>query len=253
MTDTDFDFDFDVGRGDPSPGSRTDEGAEAKGNGNGNGAAPANGRRPAEKDPFDALDGPGGGGEDLNGEGDPPMRRFRPRSERQPAPGSGRRSSNGSANGLAGEGNAGGRTGNGGAPNALVHGDARDGPRAPARRDPSTAAPSQDDDWLSLADDPPRGAPQADLNSIATGDPGPAGPPTPGEGRSLARAARRRATGSSTSVDAVLPSERRESRERDSSPEDFEKLLSRQPQKSGVGRRASAVAYGLRGLLDDGR
>ena len=249
MTDTDFDFDFDVGRRDSSRGSRSDNVA---GSGAGNGRTPDadNGARSrdalgdgedhrrdeADVDPFDALDSGDGNGSGhgfldgdaiLEGErsGDPgaterPLRRrrFQPRAE----------------------------TGTSEDRNGLQT-------RASNGRDADTAI-AADDDWLSLADDPPPGQ-TGDLDAVVTGDPGPAGPHTPGEGRSLARAARRRATGTSTSFDAVLPSDRRARRERlsGSGPEDFEAALERQSQKRRLARGGSAVVYGLRGLLDDGR
>ena len=86
------------------------------------------------------------------------------------------------------------------------------------------------------------------LDSIAAADDGPAGPPTPGEGRKLARSARRRATGRD-------PEEASSNGAVDDSADDgdFEALLERQPQKSGAAKRGAAVLYGLRGLLDDGR
>ena len=249
MTDTDFDFDFDVDGGKPSSGARD---RDSSGNGS------------RERDPFDALgdlndlgkdefaeedrEDEGGGG--VLGLG----RRFRPRADRERAPGTER----------SGSGN--GDSANGAPPLAY-----RDGeedplpPRAtpkpsrtpkPAReprpeREHRTPAPA-DDDWLSLADDK---LADDDLDSIAAPDDGPAGPRTPREGRNLARAARRRATGKSTSFDAVPARERRRGRRRlAAAPEqDFESVLESQPQKSGIAKRGSAVVYGLRGLLDHGR
>ncbi len=114
------------------------------------------------------------------------------------------------------------------------------GARRRASAPPSREAPPEDgrngggEDWLSLTDDD---LGRADLDSIAPPDSGPAGPPTPAEGRALARSARRRATGR----DAV------------DGDDDFEALLERQPQKSEVARRSAAIVYGLRGLLDDGK
>jgi penicillin-binding protein 1A len=93
-------------------------------------------------------------------------------------------------------------------------------------------AADREDDWLSMDDD---GLGDDGLDSIAAPDDGPAGPPTPGEGRKLARSARRRATGRE-------PEEASSNGASGDSADDgdFEALLERQP-------------YGLRGLLDDGR
>ncbi len=183
-------------------------------------------------------------------------RRFRPRrngADREQPPGAER----------SGSGN--GDSANGAPP--LVYRDGEEGPlppRAtpkpsrtpkPARepdpeREPRTPAPS-DDDWFSLADD---NLADGDLDSIAAPDDGPAGPRTPREGRNLAREARRRATGKSTSFDAV-PARRAPARRRlaPAPEQDFESVLESQPQKSGIAKRGSAVVYGLRGLLDHGR
>ena len=91
-----------------------------------------------------------------------------------------------------------------------------------------------EDDWLSLADDHPA---DEGLDSLPTPDDVPVDPPTPGEGRSLARDARRRATHRQAADDG----------------EDFEALLESQPQKSGMARRTSAISHGFRDVLDGGR
>jgi penicillin-binding protein 1A len=170
-------------------------------------------------------------------------------SERaEPTPnGDGRsaRASNGSDDGEAANGN--GRT-----RRFESRADANGGtgsPAAPPRRRRRTEdvpppapqdAPEGDEDWLSLADDSLQ---REDLTSIATPDDGPAGPPRPREGRELAKSARLRATGREPEAP----------RRRAGVGEDFERLLEKQPQKSRAAQRGSAVLYGLRGLLDDGR
>ena len=107
-------------------------------------------------------------------------------------------------------------------------------PPAPAA--PSRAGNGADggDDWLSLADDQPE---ESGLDSLPAPDDVPADPPTPGEGRSLARDARRRATNHKRPADDT----------------DFEALLESQPQKSGMARRTSAISGGFRDLMDGGR
>ena len=253
MTDNDFDFDFDVNRGESSSGTRRSEpsddapanggGDSPNGGARGSNATRRNGRpNGAERDPFDALsdldepaveeeaDDHGGIGDAVRGLG----RRFRSQREN---------GSNGTGNGRAGE------------PPPLVYGDEDPAPPAPRRAEPTPPseprrdAPADDDDWLSMADDAPSGD---GLDSIASPDDGPAGPRTPREGRNLAREARRRATGKSTSFDAIEPA--RPSRRRPRiGDDDFESVLESQPQKSEIAKRGSAVVYGLRGLLDDGR
>ena len=245
MTDTDFDFDFDVGGDKPSKKPDGDRPQDGNGRSPGRRFEPE-GNGSAERDPFDALGDLDDLGRDEfadedrgNGADDGGIlglgRRFRPRrngaDRDQDSP----------------------AQGNGKPPLVYDDGDRVDSP--------------PDDDWLSLADENPAAG---DLDSIAAPDDGPAGPRTPREGRNLAREARRRATGKSTSFEAVTPpprqsrSERRleaappppraapraAERERES---DFESMLESQPQKSGIARRGSAVVYGLRGLVDHGR
>ena len=267
MTDTDFDFDFDVGGGKPS--KKADDRPQ-----DGNGRRPGSrfepeGNGSAERDPFDALADLDQLGKDEfadedrnNGADDGGIlglgRRFRPRRDGadrdQDSP----------------------AQGNGKPPQVYDDGDRVDSPPPPAPRParaPRPAKPARennparepqapaDDDWLSLADDNPAAG---DLDSIAAPDDGPAGPRTPREGRNLAREARRRATGKSTSFEPVTPPPRQSRSERrlEAPPPpaparaaegDFESVLESQPQKSGIARRGSAVVYGLRGLLDHGR
>jgi penicillin-binding protein 1A len=146
-----------------------------------------------------------------------------------------------------GDGDSNGHAANGSGAGELVRGDRENGsfeppepaqpPRAPAEP-PAGNGGDPDEDWLSLADDD---LADSDLDSLAEHDEGPAGPPTPGEGRSLAREARRRAT-------------QRPGPERGEDDDgDFESLLESQPQKSGMARRSSAISGGFRDLLDGGR
>jgi penicillin-binding protein 1A len=123
----------------------------------------------------------------------------------------------------------------------LVYGDEGNG----------RSRPDDDEgDWLSLADD---GRDAPDLDSLTEHDDGPAGPRTPREGRNFAKEARRRASRRPSpllDLDAGedLPPEPAESEHGDV---DFESLLERQPQKSGVARRGSAVRSALRGGLEN--
>jgi penicillin-binding protein 1A len=104
-------------------------------------------------------------------------------------------------------------------------------------RERSPARPTADDggdDWLELADN---GVVDRELGSLASPDDGPAGPPTPLEGRTFAKAARQRAA-------------RRSSTFGTDDGADFETILQRQPQKSGVAKRSSALLHGFRELGD---
>ncbi len=242
MTDTDFDFDFDVDGGKASSGSRdresVDPGAGNGSRGRGNGRANSRASEDApkgggERDPFDALSETDEDGKNevteanrIDGESEGGVlgiRRFRPRRDED----------------------------NGGAPPAERDGSGNGSePRFPREPGPGPGDPAAPgDDWLSLADEGGDG-----LDAIAPPDDGPAGPRTVREGRNLAREARRRATGKSTSFEAVSPPRpRRQPRLVPAPEEDFESVLESQPQKSGLARRGSAVVYGLRGLLDHGR
>jgi penicillin-binding protein 1A len=105
-------------------------------------------------------------------------------------------------------------------------------------------------DWLSMADD---GRDAPDLDSLTEHDDGPAGPRTPREGRNFAKEARRRASRRPSPLldldvdDEVAP----EPAEPENAEVDFESLLERQPQKSGVARGGSAVRSALRGGLEN--
>ncbi len=123
------------------------------------------------------------------------------------------------------------------------------GPRPRERKPPAADLPAErpgDEDWLSFDDE--------DLETITSlreqGD-GPAGPPTPGEARNFAKEARRRASRRPSSI-LDLDAERERRREPDPEDEDidFESMLERQPQKSGVARRGSAVRNALRGGVE---
>ncbi len=108
-------------------------------------------------------------------------------------------------------------------------------PRPRRRFEPGEGASlGEDEDWLDLTDDAGGGD---GLDSLADDqDPGPAGPRTPGEGRALAREARQRATGGGGRRSSALL--------RDDL--DFEDVLERQPQKSGIARRRTSLLYGFR-------
>ena len=206
MTDSDFDFDFDVNRGRSASGTRPAEKEEEK--------------RALVDDDGNAPEAPENG-RSGNGRGNGRSALRRPSSKRNGRGGS-------AANGR-------GATQKERPP--LVRREERE--ERPRRfrgnRDAPPPAPDGDEDWFSLADDE-LGA--EGLDSIPRRDAGPAGPRTPREGRTLARNARRRATGRPDGTGYG---------------DDFETALAHQPQKSEVARRRTAVVYGLRGLLDDGR
>jgi penicillin-binding protein 1A len=236
LSDTDFDFDFDVNRGRSEQGTRPSD-------------EPERPRERRSRDPEPA--------------------------EREPrAPGSnagnGRRSNGSHGAGVPGvveearrvSGN--GSEANGGTDGAVdekpprVHPDEeqRDepprfdepaefpppAPRRPRRKrrfEPGEGADlTEGEDWLDLADDDSAGD---GLDSLTDeGDDGPAGPPTPGEGRALAREARQRATGGGGRRSSALL--------RDDL--DFEHVLRHQPQKSGIARRRTSLLYGFREIGD---
>ena len=102
-------------------------------------------------------------------------------------------------------------------------------------------------DWLSLGDDDfEPGA----LSPLRERERGPAGAPTPGEARNFAKEARRRASRRPSPIlDLDVERERLES-ERPDEDVDFESMLSRQPQKSGVARRGSALRNAFRGGVE---
>ena len=104
-----------------------------------------------------------------------------------------------------------------------------------------------DPDWLSMAEDD---LGEEGFESIpdAGSEPGPAGPPTPGEGRELARTARRRATGEDA-IDADAGADGDGDGDGAVPPMD-EPGATASAAAEGRGRTA---LYGLRGLLDDGR
>jgi penicillin-binding protein 1A len=112
--------------------------------------------------------------------------------------------------------------------------------------DEPTDAPDTGD-WLSLGDeDFEPGA----ISPLRERDPGPAGPPTPGEARNFAKEARRRASRRPSPIlDLDIERERLE-REQEEEDVDFESMLERQPQKSGVARRGSALRNAFRGGVE---
>jgi penicillin-binding protein 1A len=198
MSDTDFDFDFDINRG------RSEQ------DGNGKGSNGAGRRRLLE----DARIG--GNGSEANGGSDgaalreePPL--FRPDDE--PAD----------------------------EPEPFAEPEEFPPPRRrfrPEREEGdqrrSGAELGEGEDWLDFADD---SSGEDGFDSFtADDDGGPAGPPTPGEGRALAREARQRAMGGGGRRSSALL--------RDDL--DFQEVLERQPQKSGIARRRTSLLYGFR-------
>jgi penicillin-binding protein 1A len=131
-------------------------------------------------------------------------------------------------------------------------------PPPPAADEPPPAA--DDDDWLDLADDELGSG--AGPDSLTEHDDGPAGPPTPKEGRNLAKDARRRASrrpSPAEDFDEEPPAEKPDRddvdfgfdddappRREEKEDVDFESVLEHQPQKSEVARRGSALFYGFR-------
>jgi penicillin-binding protein 1A len=95
-----------------------------------------------------------------------------------------------------------------------------------------------EEDWLDLTDE---GSGADGFGSLTDEDgDGPAGPPTPGEGRALAREARQRATGGGGRRSSALL--------RDDL--DFQEVLERHPQKSVIARRKTSLLYGFREIGD---
>jgi len=129
--------------------------------------------------------------------------------------------------------------------NANGHGRRANG--ANGNRSRVTESPPRDEgDWLSHGDDE---FTPGSLSPLRERDDGPAGRHVPGEGRAFAREARRRASRRPSPI-LDLDAER-ERLERDQAQEevDFESLLKRQPQKSGVARRGSAIRQTFRSGL----
>ena len=112
---------------------------------------------------------------------------------------------------------------------------------------PPPAEPA-DDDWLSLGDDDFTPGARSPLREH---DDGPAGPPTPGEARNFAKEARRRASRRPSPIlDLDLERERLERADEEAEDVDFESVLERQPQKSGVARRGSAIRNAVAGGVE---
>jgi penicillin-binding protein 1A len=103
-------------------------------------------------------------------------------------------------------------------------------------------------DWLSLGDDDFSPGSRSPLREA---DDGPAGPPTPGEARNFAKEARRRASRRPSPIlDLDEERERLEQEEPEPEDVDFESVLERQPQKSGVARKGSAIRNALSGGVE---
>jgi penicillin-binding protein 1A len=114
---------------------------------------------------------------------------------------------------------------------------------------PAPPAPIEPDDgdWLSFGDEDFSPGARSPLGER---DQGPAGPPTPGEARNFAKEARRRASRRPSPIlDLDLERERLE-KDEDSEDVDFESVLKRQPQKSGVARRGSAIRNAVAGGVE---
>src|SRR5215217_7159285 len=108
--------------------------------------------------------------------------------------------------------------------------------------------PVADDDWLSLGDDE---FTPGSISPLRERDDGPAGPPTPGEGRQFAKEARRRASRRPSPILDLDGRRERLSGQNADENVDFEALLERQPQKSGVARRGSALRNAFRGGVEN--
>src|SRR4051812_24428447 len=111
---------------------------------------------------------------------------------------------------------------------------------------PSPAPPEPDEgDWLSIGDDD---FSPGSLSPLRERDDGPAGRPTPGEARNFAKEARRRASRRPSPIlDLDVERERLESEDPADEDVDFESVLERQPQKSGVARKGSAIRNAFAG------
>jgi penicillin-binding protein 1A len=235
MSDTEFDFDFDLNRG------RSEQGADPS-------DEPARSRKPRPREP------------------EPPDPEH---GERGSNGGNGQRSNGAGVRGLVeearrhGGGNGSGANGGSSGPALrekppLIYGDDEPGdepepfaepeefpPPRPSRprrfrpeREPERDRPAAGDDWFDPAGE---GSAEDGFDSLPdASDGGPAGPPTPGEGRALARETRRRVTGGGGRRSSALL--------RDDL--DFEAVLERQPQKSGIARRKTSLLYGFREIGD---
>src|SRR4051812_26029901 len=120
------------------------------------------------------------------------------------------------------------------------------GSAAPVRPD-EARRPGEPDtgDWLSLGDEDFTPGSRSPLREH---DDGPAGAPTPGEGRILAKEARRRAARRPSPIlDLEVERDRLES---DDEQVDFESVLKRQPQKSQIARRSTALRGAFRGSVE---
>src|SRR3954470_22643495 len=112
---------------------------------------------------------------------------------------------------------------------------------------PPEAKPGEPDegDWLSFGDDDFSPGVRSPLGDR---DDGPAGPPTPGEARNFAKEARRRASRRPSPIlDLDIERERLEKDDPADKDVDFESVLERQPQKSGVARKGSAIRNAFAG------
>jgi hypothetical protein len=104
---------------------------------------------------------------------------------------------------------------------------------------------ADDDDWLSLGDEE---FSPGSISPLREREDGPVGG-TPGEGRQFAKEARRRAARRPSPILDLDEARERLGGDADEDG-DFESLLERQPQKSGVARRGSAVRNAFRGGVE---
>ena len=141
-----------------------------------------------------------------------------------------------------GNGRANGSRGNGSRANGRTNGNGKGS--APLRSQLIPPDPDEGD-WLSLGDDDFEPGSRSPLRERHDG---PAGPPTPGEARNFAKEARRRASRRPSPI-LDLDEERARLEREDAEEEDvdFESVLDRQPQKSGVARRGSAIRHAFQG------
>src|SRR4051812_39642925 len=157
---------------------------------------------------------------------------------------------NGRSNGASGNGHGNGSGGNGRGNGSrrftsrakellerpdLIYGDEEEDERENGRTEPPAAPLAPDEgDWLSIGDDDFTPGSRSPLRER---DDGPAGPPPPGEPRNSAREARRRASRRPSPILDLDQERERLAREQRDEDVDFESVLQRHPQKSGVARR----------------
>src|SRR4051794_23582006 len=124
------------------------------------------------------------------------------------------------------------------------NGNGRGGSRRFTPPPPPPGEPD-DGDWLNFGDENFTPGARSPLRESADG---PAGPPTAGEARNFAKEARRRASRRPSPIlDLDIERERLEKDDPADEDVDFESVLERQPQKSGVARKGSAIRNAFAG------